>query len=340
MRFAWLWLAVFPALAQHAVVRPAVRNTLPTRIDGNSPAFWRDGRLFLFSSTGNPEMLSESSNDQFGGWRSEIVTVHGQHIPLWIESAWQAEDGILFVWYHHEPGRVCPDDRDLTAPRIGAGFSFDGGRTIEDLGFVLETGYGIDCESDNGFFAGGHGDFSVVPDPEGEYLYFFFTNYSGPTGDQGVVTARMRIADRWQPSGNVFKYYQGRWEEPGIGGRTTAIFPAAKSWQREDTDSFWGPSVHWNTHLERYVMLLNRACCRPGWPQEGIYLSMNNDLSRPEAWPSPTKLMEGSQIGYGPGYYPQVLGLGEGETDSLAGERARLYIHGISNWEIVFSKDQ
>jgi hypothetical protein len=46
--------------------------------------------------------------------------------------------------------------------------------------------------------------------------------------------------------------------------------------------------------------------------------------------------MDGSRIGYRPGYYPQVIGLREGETDSLAGSIARLYIHGISNWELLF----
>ncbi|MGQ9919529.1 MAG: hypothetical protein ACUVS7_19205, partial [Bryobacteraceae bacterium] len=82
----------------------------------------------------------------------------------------------------------------------------------------------------------------------------------------------------------VYKYYNGGWEEPGLGGRLTPIFPAVVPWNRENTDAFWGPSVHWNTALNRYVALMSHACCKPGWPQEGIYISFNPDLSDPAGW--------------------------------------------------------
>src|SRR5262249_57438747 len=39
-----------PVAAQNAELRRVPRRDLPTRIDGNSPAFWRDGKLTLFSS--------------------------------------------------------------------------------------------------------------------------------------------------------------------------------------------------------------------------------------------------------------------------------------------------
>ncbi|HYP09358.1 MAG TPA: hypothetical protein VER03_24245, partial [Bryobacteraceae bacterium] len=38
-------------------------------------------------------------------------------------------------------------------------------------------------------------------------------------------------------------------------------------------------------------------------------------------------------------WYPQVLGLGPEETDSIAGQRARLYVFGESNWELRFIRD-
>jgi hypothetical protein len=79
-------------------------------------------------------------------------------------------------------------------------------------------------------------------------------------------------------------------------------------------------------------MLLNRACCAPRWPQEGIYISYNADLGNPYAWTPPTKLLDGS-----PGrWYPQVIGAEPGDTDKIAGERARFYLGGESFWEIVF----
>lgn len=293
-RFALLLPAVALALcagsslclAQTARLIPAERVELPTRIDGNSPSYWTEEGLRLFTSTGNPEMASLAPN-QFGPWESEPVDVSAhQHFPLWIEAAWRDSDGTLFGWYHHEPGNVC-SGKPLTAPKIGAVVSFDGGRSINDLGIVLETGEPFDCNTRNHYFAGGHGDFSVIFDRNKGYFYFFFTNYSGPDGQQGIVTARLAWEDRYQPAGAVWKFYEGQWTEPGVGGRMTPIFPAAVNWQRANTDSLWGPAVHWNTFLERYVMLLNRSCCGPDFPQEGIYLSTSADPSDPASWSAP-----------------------------------------------------
>jgi hypothetical protein len=51
------------------------------------------------------------------------------------------------------------------------------------------------------------------------------------------------------------------------------------------------------------------------------------------------KSLDAKAIGFAPGYYPQVVGTEEGETDSLAGEKARLYVKGVSKWEIVFIRE-
>jgi hypothetical protein len=63
---------VVSATAQHAELRIVPRRDLPTRIDGNTPSFWREGELTLFSSVGTPLMISRAPN-QFGPWKSEIV---------------------------------------------------------------------------------------------------------------------------------------------------------------------------------------------------------------------------------------------------------------------------
>jgi len=337
--FAFLFSVVFvtPAAAQHAELRRVPQREFPTKIDGNSPAFWSDGKLKLFSSIGMPEMISEA-RDQFGPWTS--VTVQGDildHYPVWVESAWMDSDGVLFVWYHHEPIGLC-NDSILTAPEIGAAVSFDGGKTLTDLGIVLKSGEIMDCKAANGYFGGGHGDFSVVPDPERRYFYFLFSNYSGPMDEQGVAVARMGYEDRFGPAGAVWKFRDGGWNEPGLGGRVTAIYPATNSWKFEDATSFWGPAVHWNKYLEKYVVLMNRACCETGWLQEGIYISYATRLDEPSTWSAPVKLLDGESIGFRAGFYPQVMGLEEGETDSVSGWSARLYIQGISRWEIMFSR--
>ena len=331
-----LLLLSLPVGAQSWVITPAPRLELPVRPDGNSATFWSNGAFHVFTSTGQPLMVS-TGGSQFTEWDSETVdTTAVAHEPLWVEAAQRVGDAV-FGWYHHEPGGVC-GSVPLTSPKIGAVVSYDEGRSVTDLGIVLDSGHPIDCTAKNGFFAGGHGDFSVVPDRQREYFYFFFTNYGGPREEQGICVARLAWEDRFDPAGKVWKYYEGKWEEPGLGGRCTPVFPARVEWQRADTDSFWGPSVHYNTYLRRYVMLLNRSCCEPGWPQEGIYISFSTGPLESARWTEPVKLMDGEEIGFRPGYYPQVIGIQYGETDTLVGQRARLYISGISDWIITFSR--
>ncbi len=323
------------AHAQWAELRIASEMAMPARVDSNSPAYWREGRLYIVNSTGT-SMVSSGQDlfSQSGG--VEVRVDRSDHLPIWIESLWADSDGTLYGWYHHEPGGVCGSVA-LTTPKIGAAVSYDGGKTFYDQGLVLTSGDPPDCSAKNGFFAGGHGDFSVILDRAQNYFYFFFTNYGGDLGDQGVAVARLAFEDRKNPAGFVWKYFNGAWNEPGLGGRVTPVYPAAVSWQRADTNSFWGPSVHWNTYLETYVMLLSHACCKPNWPQEGIYVSFNNDPSAPIGWSKPQKILQ--DIVYGPGYYPQVVGTAVGETDTLAGQLARFWIHGKSRWEILFHKD-
>ncbi len=311
-----------------------------TIVDGNSPAFWeKDGRLKAYTSTGVPIAMRGSDLFNLRVSRPPLV-LPPDHYPLWIEAVWPDEDGSVYAWYHHEANGGCAY-KGLVTPKIGALVSTDGGRTFLDLGIVLSSGDVPNCNAQNGFFAGGHGDFSVIPDQNHEYFYFLFTNYGGPASSQGVAMARMAFTDRASPVGNVHKYYMGDWSQPGLGGMVTPIFPAAVSWDRADTNSFWGPAVHWNAFLQRYVVLLNHACCKTGWPQEGIYLAFNPDLSDPTNWTDPAKILAASNIGFAPGYYPQVFGTGPGpgETDTLAGEVARFFVKGVSKWEIVFSTD-
>jgi hypothetical protein len=293
--------------------------------------------LNLFHSSGIPT-ISRGPNQFILVSTEDVQFDTKAHTPIWFESVWQDDDGTLLLWYHHEPEGVCAGNT-LTRPKIGAAVSTDGGATVRDLGIVLESPYPADCSAKNGFFAGGHGDVSVVLDQQQTYFYIFFTNYGGPGAEQGVAVARVPFEKRYSPAGEAMKYFEGGWEEPGLGGRVTPIFPAAREWEREDADSLWGPSIHWNTYLQEYVVLMNHACCATRWPQEGIYISYNPDLSQPWLWAPPAKLLDKSQIRWAPGYYPQVLGLYKGETDSVAGQVARFYIHGRSDWEIVFTRD-
>ncbi|MEO7653960.1 MAG: hypothetical protein ABIZ80_26170 [Bryobacteraceae bacterium] len=322
--------------AQYAFVQGASSYSMPTEtVDGNSPAFWDGEKLRVYTSTGSP--VAMSGPNLFTLYQDSPPVVEPRdHYPLWIEGVWRDTDGTVYAWYHNEPGDLC-NGKKLTAPRIGALVSRDGGTHFQDLGIVLSSGDPLDCDAQNGFFAGGHGDFSIILDRERRYFYFFFTSYAGGAQRQGISTARMAYEDRGNPVGAVRKFHDGAWDEAGVGGAVSPVFPARVGWESEHADSFWGPAVHWNTFLNRHVMLLNRACCQTNWPQEGIYIAYSDDLSNPLSWTAPEKILDANQIGFAPAYYPQVFGTGAGESDTQAGEIARFFIKGFSRWEIIFS---
>jgi len=298
----------------------------PAPTDCNSPAFWDGDTVYLFSSVGRPRRSSGPSLAQLGN-TLRCVWDAPRDKSWWIESVWrEPESGILYGWYHHEPSGLVPGTAE-TAPKIGAVISYDNGLTWKDQGFVLENGYPIVPEWDNGYFVGGNGDFCVILDEEKKYFYFLFSNYGGPIAEQGIGIARSKFSDRGQP-GTVFKYYQGKWLEPGLGGKVTPIMGTKVGWAGPDLDCRWGPSVHWNTYLKCYVMVLNRAL-RHGWKGDAIEIAYSKDLLR---WSRPEPIYTQRDVGW----YPSILGFHRGETDTRCGRFGRFYIFGQSHWVIQF----
>jgi hypothetical protein len=251
--------------------------------------------------------------------------------PYWIESAWTDPSGVVFGWYHQEVG-PCGGTNYLAVPHIGAALSYDAGKTFLDLGTIISDGDPPNCQSKNGFVAGGNGDFSVILDRTSTYFYFLYSSYGGQLAHQGVAIARLPYAARFNPGGSVEKYFNGGWTEPGMDGRETPIFVAKAGWQNANTNSYWGPSVHWNTYLNTYVVLMNHSCCSPRFPQDGIYIAYNPDLSDASSWTVPKKLLDS------PLWYPQVMGKGASGSDRQAGQTPLLYIGGQSQYQINFTK--
>jgi hypothetical protein len=301
--------------------------------DCNSPAHWEGNTFYVFNSAGHPWRSAGSDALHLTNDYRRCQYDNEVNGGRWIECTWKNDDGVLYGWYHNEPGGLCPGTR-LTAPRIGAVRSTDSGATWHDLGIILESPTNtLRCNTTNYYFAGGNGDFSAMLDSRKEWLYFFISTYTD-LAEQGVSVARMRWSDRDHPVGKNFKWYRGAWTEPRLGGHVTPIFPAVRDWHHADADAFWGPSIHWNSHLRRYVILLNRAR-DANWTQEGVYVSFNRDLADPSGWTPPQKILGDLRKDE---WYPQVIGIGAAkqETDKLAGRIARLFIRGQSRWEIVF----
>lgn len=334
----WVCLAVgllspLAASAGEPSVRlePAPLYQFPAPPDCNSPAFWSQGRLHLFTSNQKPSRSTGPSLEQLGP-PEPCVFEDGSTKLRWIEAVYLRPDGVLFGLYHREEYfGECPDREYFTVPDIGVARSADRGRTWKDLGIVLQDqGVSRSCDTPNKFFAGGVGDPSWAIDPAREFAYIFFSSYTDPVGNQGVQMARIALRDLEAPVGKVWRWKAGAWSSPGVGGTGTPVVPARVAWSQPKADAFWGPSVHWNTFLKTHVVILNRAA-DANWTQEGIYLLFAPDLANPATFTAPRKIFDGGQ------WYAQIIGDADVQgTDSLAGQSARFFIGGKSNHRIVF----
>ena len=323
----------------------APRIVMPGSVDSNVPLAWDGGdgvpRLSAFASWGGvPALLAGASLDSMQRIADVAFDPHPGH-GIWIESVIPDESGAWYGYYHHEvPADVCGRP-DRSIPRVGAARSLDRGLTWENLGIVLEAPPGSQaCGSANRYVIGGVGDVSGMLDRDGQNLFLFFSQYSRERSMQGVAVARMAWADRDAPVGKMTGSQGGAWIPGSQGERGweypsgTSIVPVSKPWHDADgaVDAFWGPSIHWNTYLERYVMLLNRAK-NESYNTDGIYVSYSDVLDDPSGWSAPQKILNGGE------WYPQVAGLEAGSgTDRQAGQRARFFMTGRSAHYIEFQR--
>jgi hypothetical protein len=323
-------------------------------VDSNSPAMWDlvDGQRLLHvltSTAGRPSIASGLRLARLGEARAVQIAPHPGH-GVWMEGVVADDAGTWYGYYHNEvPATVC-NRPDRAVPRIGAARSMDRGRTWDDLGIILEAPPGWhSCATSNQYFVGGVGDFSVMLDESATDLYVFFSQYSLPADAQGVAVARLLWADRDRPQGRVSVWVSGIWrsaetilvDQDDEDSETQWVYPVGtplvrvtEPWhdRRSVNDAYWGPSVHWNTYLRQYVMLLNRAKDE-AFGQDGIYIAFAPALHDPAAWSPPKRLLAGGS------WYPQIMGLEPAAgTDKTGGARARLFMSGTSDYIIEFRR--
>jgi len=341
--------------AQVETARPRVRFQDAPQIqiggvDSNSPAHWEGDTLYVFNSYGHPWRNSGPDIAHLGNRISTKLGDLNDKLYIWIEATWKdEEDGVLYGAYHYEPDAVCVSNNHLpTMPKVGWIRSTDNGATWEDLGFIIEAKpCAVRCDTASPWDSGGTGDFVFYLDPARQFFYFYGTSYDSRFEEQGVWAARMRYADRKNPSGKVMKWYQGGWNEPALWGHVTPVFPAQRDYHRTNGEMFWGPAIHWNTYLQTYVMLLNHAIDTK-LTQDGIFISFNRDLGNPAGWSKPRMILNRQEIqaamagtNVSPtklenGWYPEVIGMEKGESDKVVGRQARFFLAGVSRKTITF----
>jgi hypothetical protein len=331
--------------------------SLPGSVDSNSPVMWDldegQRRMFVMTShSGVPSVSEGKSVDRLSTATPITLTPHPGY-GVWMEAIVSDDVDTWYGYYHNEwPAARCGRE-DRMVPRIGTARSRDHGQTWEDIGVVIQARRQTTaCASTNRYVIGGDGDLSVMLDEKKEYLYIFYSQYPEEADEQGVAVARLQWADRDRPWGKTELWVNGVWDPdegrrqlgealPGQMRRLEWTYPPAtplvaptEPWHDGDdkVNAFWGPAVHWNTAIEQYVMLLNRAK-NENYDQEGIYVSFAPRLDDPGLWTAPQKILNGGR------WYPQVVGLTEGiGTDKIAGASPRFFMSGKSEWVITFSK--
>ncbi|MBV8586743.1 MAG: hypothetical protein JO308_10700 [Verrucomicrobia bacterium] len=134
----------------------------------------------------------------------------------------------------------------------------------------------------------GAGAPSAVVDPSGQYVYLYYTAYSGlPAGQAQICLARSLINGGIYPGGWE-KFYLGKFGEPGLGGNETPV-----------VDSYSERAASMNAHvtfspkLKKYILTLNlsrESEVRENLPPEksGIYVDLSDDGI---AWSNPVKII-------------------------------------------------
>jgi len=321
--------------------------------DSNTPAVWDGGVLKAFISEG----AGGIGSGEYGGVKRYIpfaagiegtagtpVTVTSDRSYLdddtpqtngyWLEGV-ISYGGSLYGCGHAEKWVASG-----TKIHVFVGFlkSTNGGVTWTDIGGgpIIDTPSGSDKSGgvDMGYyFIGGNGDCSMMID--GSYLYFIWSQYGATAANQGIAMGRLPLANIDAPQGFVQKWYNGSWSEAGVGGQTTPLIPNEGDCYGDfdDRDYYWGPSIHYNQHLSKWIAIFTRANST-SFKQSGAgqnnYWSYTNSLSNP-SWSTPQAFSYPG--GYAGDWYPVNNGLEDGVgTDKLSGQQARIFANGVSNY--------
>ena len=224
----------------------------------------------------------------------------------WLMSVFRQDGDNLIGFYHGEdhywPG--YPDSGGIAWKSIAFCSSTDNGITWTKGGQIITSPMAKPATPT----WGGSGDACVVYDAENSRWVCFYQQHCIYTA---ISTNEIPLPGTWK------KYYNGAYTEPGLGGNETPVpglagHPGAN------------PSVHFNTHLKKWVMVWHT------WNDTGLWLSVSDDLLN---WQTPINVVSASSPERK--WYPTIIG----RTDVLASEYANLYYAywpDKANWQRQF----
>lgn len=298
------------------------------------------------------ETVYQLPDDKTG--KTLYALYHNENYPATLP--YDTATGTGYIDYRWPEGLTGPQSPAAVC-RIGIMKSIDGGHSWENKGIVLEdlqTRMILKPFNTSKTFAGGVGDPSAIA--SGDHLFIFYGEYGYPGiydstkydtktewNGQCISIASIPLKDLDSPAGKV-----KRWDGAGFNAAYNAIGKPVASLQIPFENGggaasspqggfHWGPSVSWNTYLEKWVMLMAHAI-GPSWKGSKIFISFNpnKDLSKgdnAQQWSKPALLLDK------PGYivwYPSLQPTQSKEdvakkyTCLRLGQSARLFYKAIT----------
>ena len=130
--------------------------------------------------------------------------------------------------------------------RVALAESYDNGYSFKKTGAVISSSV---PKNANGYMAQGCGDPCAIIDKSKQYYYIYYTDWGVEQKKRGtqLCLARCAIKDKGLP-GKWFKYYEGEFKEPGLGGKDTPVVSG------KNADAIDG-SVVYIKSIDKYVMV-------------------------------------------------------------------------------------
>jgi hypothetical protein len=211
---------------------------------------------------------------------------------LWYDK----ETRVLYAPIHCEYDRGISPPAGWTRKKTRLASSTDNGLTWHLEGDILTASL-----PDNGdwlrysgsYFEAGPADFDLYVDERGGYFYIFSGNgYAPKDGKMNNFlwfneVARCRIKDKMAP-GKWWKFCNGSWSEPGLGGRSSRIAMGATG--------IYGRVIY-STYLKKYLRIgtcmgaIDKRYTDLGFTDRSVFIATCEDLAK-QQWTSMAKLFD------------------------------------------------
>jgi hypothetical protein len=177
-------------------------------------------------------------------------------------------------------------------------------------------------------FEAGPADYDLYIDERGGYFYIFSCNaYAPKNGKMNNFlwfneVARCRIKDKMAP-GKWLKYCDGKWTEPGLGGRASRVCMGSTG--------IYGRIIY-STYLGKYLRIgtcmgvIDRRFTNLGFTDGSIYISTCDDLSS-QKWTPMAKLSDkpdNAKFGF-------TLADGSATSPTVCGQTMHVYNYWLYN---------